>query len=413
MKTFKQFLQEAISSDKNIHLQHVEDLPIFEGQDGLKKAVLYLNHIVKQLSGEEVKNIQIKTKIDGAPAIFAGIDPEKKEFFVSTKAIFNKLEPKVNYTEKDINKHYSDQPGLVKKLKAALKYLPELGIKDVLQGDMLYTHDELKKKKIEGKEYITFRPNTITYAVPTDSPLAKEILDSKMGIIFHTEYKGPSFSSLKASYKTDLSHLKKSRNVFYRDADFENVGKSAAGDKNKLAAIQKKEKTVQALAKGIDNTFLDKLEHDKDLQTLVSTYINFLVRKGETTKTESEKIKEFSQFVNDKFQGEIDILKTERGKENRKKKLDYIQNILTHNTESLTAFFKLHNAIIDLKLNIIDVLNQMQKSVETFLDKDGNLERTNPEGAVVVSDAGAVKLVDRDNFSRANFTLPKTWDKGE
>jgi hypothetical protein len=410
MKSFIQYITEDISSEKNLHISHLEELPVFEGRDGLKKVFTYINSIIKQLSGQEESNIQLKSKIDGAPALIVGINPENDQFFVGTKSVFNKFEPKINYTNEDIDKNHEDS-GLNKKLKIALKYLPELGIKTIFQGDMLYTLEDLKRKNIKGQDYVIFRPNTITYAVPANSPLAKEILASKTGIVFHTEYLGSSISSLKAHFKTDLSKLKPSKNVFYRDADFDNVGQKTGVTKEKLNSLKKKEKNIKALASSIDQTFLDKMEHDQDLQTLISTYTNFLVRKGESEKSEEEKFKQLQQYTRDKIEGEMSTLKTEKGKERRKKKLDYIMNILIHNDAAIRNFFKLQNEITNFKLDIIDLFNKMQKNLHTYLDKDGTYEKTNPEGIVVVSDAGATKLIDRSEFSRANFNLPKQWDR--
>ena len=98
-------------------------------------------------------------------AIFCGIDPADGKFFVATKSVFNK-NPKLNKTNADIRKNHTG--GLVEKLTVALSELSKLGIKGVVQGDMMYTSSDLKKTTHEGEKYITFQPNTIVYAVPED-----------------------------------------------------------------------------------------------------------------------------------------------------------------------------------------------------------------------------------------------------
>ncbi|MFM7856879.1 MAG: DUF6267 family protein, partial [Flammeovirgaceae bacterium] len=71
--------------------------------------------------------------IHNSPAIFTGINPENGKFFVGTKGVFAK-NAKLNYTPEDIDENHP-VPGLNKKLKIALEYLPELNIKGVIQGD--------------------------------------------------------------------------------------------------------------------------------------------------------------------------------------------------------------------------------------------------------------------------------------
>ena len=76
------------------------------------------------------------------------------------------------------------------KLKLALSELPKLGIKGVVQGDFLYAKEDLKEVDIDGEPHITFHPNTIVYAVPKSSELGKAILGSKVGVVWHTVYRG-------------------------------------------------------------------------------------------------------------------------------------------------------------------------------------------------------------------------------
>ena len=47
-----------------------------------------------------------------------------------------------------------------------------------------------------------------------------------------------------------------------------------------------------------------------------------------------------------------------------------------------------------------------------FLRTKNGYRVTNPEGYVAIKKGNAVKLVDRLEFSRANFTAAKDWVKG-
>ena len=166
MLTFKQYLTEA-KEGKNLHLEHLEDEVLNNGINGTRGAINFLQSLRDMLAGNAKRSVNVTVKWDGAPAVFAGINPENGKFFVGTKGVFNKT-PKVNYTDADIDTNHPSG-GLNEKVKVALKYLPKLGIKGVLQGDMLFTQSDLSTETIDGVSYTTFQPNTITYAIPKES----------------------------------------------------------------------------------------------------------------------------------------------------------------------------------------------------------------------------------------------------
>ncbi len=111
MLSFIQKLDEA----KNTHMEHLEDEIINNGVQGALTAVKFLNSIKDMLSGGKSRT-NITVKWDGAPAVFAGINPENGQFFVATKSLFNKT-PKINYTNADISANHSG--GLKDKLEVA------------------------------------------------------------------------------------------------------------------------------------------------------------------------------------------------------------------------------------------------------------------------------------------------------
>ena len=204
---------EFITEQKNTHMTHIEDKVLYGGVNGTREAILALRSLRDTLGGEHDGSVSVKW--DGAPAVFAGTDPRDGRFFVAKKGIFNKS-PKVYKSDVDVDNDTSGD--LADKLKDALKYLPELGIKGVIQGDFLYSSSDIKTKKIKGKSYVTFHPNTIVYAIPAGTEAAKRILQSKIGIVWHTTYTGKSFETMKASYGVNVSSLKTSKNVWSQDA---------------------------------------------------------------------------------------------------------------------------------------------------------------------------------------------------
>ena len=198
--------------------EHIEDEVLNRGVAGTRDAINFLQSLRDMLAGHASSKVNVTTKWDGAPAVFCGINPDNGKFFVGTKGVFN-ANPKLNYTDDDIDMNHPSG-GLNAKLKVALRYLPKLGIKGVLQGDMMFSKGDINTQTIDGEEYITFQPNTIVYAVPSDSKLAKAMTSAQMGIVFHTSYTGKTFSDMKASFNIDINHLSTTKDVWFRDAYF-------------------------------------------------------------------------------------------------------------------------------------------------------------------------------------------------
>ena len=222
MKSFRTYINES----KNLHMEHLEDSVFNEGSSGVVDAIRFLESVTDMLSGSSKGKVNITVKWDGAPAVFAGTHPETKKFFVGTKSIFNK-NPKINYTNADIDQNHGDSPGLASKLKTSLQYLKGLNIKGILQGDLLFTEGDISTTSLDGEDHITFQPNTITYAVPTDSKLAKQMLSAKIGVVWHTKYTGRDMENMKASFGPSVRSLTKTKNVWFTDADFRDVHGSA------------------------------------------------------------------------------------------------------------------------------------------------------------------------------------------
>ena len=220
---FTEYLEES-KENKNVHLEHIEDEALNRGVAGARDAINFLRSLRDMLAGHSSSHVNITTKWDGAPAIFAGINPENGKFFVGTKGVFNK-NAKLNYTEEDIDNNHPSE-GLNSKLKVALRYLPKLGIKGVLQGDMMFAKGDIDKQVIDGVSYIIFQPNTIVYAVPADSKLARSMLDAQLGVVFHTSYTGRTIEDMKASFNVDIGKLSTTKDVWFRDASFVEIGRA-------------------------------------------------------------------------------------------------------------------------------------------------------------------------------------------
>ena len=321
MDLFKDYITE----NKNTHMTHIEDKVIYGGVNGTRQAINALRELRDVLGGKG--NLNYPRRWDGAPAIFCGTDPSDGKFFVAKKGIFNK-NAKVYKTNADID---ADTKGdLNAKLKDALKYLPDLGIDGVIQGDFLFGKGDLSKQTIEGKKYITFHPNTIVYAVPVEQ--AKEITSAKIGIVWHTTYTGKTFETMKASYGVNVKNMKRSKNVWSQDAMLRSV--DATLTEKETGEINEYLSKIGKLFNQISGSTLRTLEREGGIQT-IETYNNTFVRKGQVIGNEKRHVQGLIKYVKDKYQKEIDSRKTEKGKSTQKGKRDEILKFFSPKTKHL------------------------------------------------------------------------------
>ena len=399
---FKDFITES----KNTHMTHIEDKVIYGGVNGTRQAIFALRELRDMLAGKGTAGLS--TKWDGAPAIFCGQDPSDGKFFVAKKGIFNK-NPKVYKTPEDVEADTSGD--LAEKLKDALKYLPELGIKGVIQGDFLFGRGDLSKEKIDGVQYTTFHPNTIVYAIPFEQ--SKEVRAAKIGIVWHTTYKGKTFESMTASFGVDVSKLKKSKNVWSQDAMLRSV--DATMTEKETEQVNEYLSKAGKLFNQISGTTLRTLEGNPALAQTIETFNNTYVRKGQTPGDSKKHAKALVKYIKDKYQKEIDKRKTEKGKQAQETKRDEILKFFSpKNLDSLEKMFDLQKMIVLAKLKLINKLNSLKK-IDTFVQTKTGYKVTGEEGYVAIDKLGgdAVKLVDRMEFSYNNFSpdILKGWDK--
>lgn len=396
MRLFSEFLTES----KNLHMEHLEDSVFNEGSAGVLDAIRFLESIKNMLTSSEESGIRVTVKWDGAPAVFAGTNPENGKFFVGTKSIFNKVTPKINYTNADIDSNHSGN--LASKLKVALKYMPDLGIKDVLQGDLLFT-DDVAPEKIDGEIYYTFTPNTITYAVPVTSDMGKVIKKAKMGIVFHTKYSGKTMADMKASFNPNVKSLSSSSDIYYSDADVEDFSGVMITNSEKKDIENALTHCKSLLRKS--TKVIDIISNDASLVEEIKIFSNTLIRAGAVNAT----VDAFLEHMEKRLDAEIEKAKSDKGKAKKQKaKKDFMNKI---KKSALKSSFELHTALITAKMPLIRKLESI-KSMGSFIKTNNGYRVTAPEGFVAVDlDGKALKLIDRLEFSRANFTVAKNWDK--
>ena len=400
----KQFLTE----NGNTHLYHVEEDIIRNGLVGAKSAVRYLFGLVDMLEGNTSADAKATVKWDGAPAIVCGKDPLNGKFFVGTKSVFNARTPKINYSFEDIDKNHPGS-GLSKTLKYALRYLANLNIQGVVQGDLMFVPGMLKPERIDGEAYLTFTPNTLTYAVQKGSKLYDQITKAKIGIVFHTKYEGDALDQLTAQFGVDVSEFGKDANVWYDDAFFKDVsGKATFTQKESLelkTAIQK----IDQLTDAVPMPLWMKLSTNKDFVQYMLQFINSQIKGGKLTQDPKQMMQQYINYYRDIQAQAKDKLKTDTAKSKRDQAVAIMGKMFAENQKGIEAIIRIHNATISVKNKIIKQLNAVQ-STKQFIRTDQGYKVTNPEGYVAIdSDGQAVKLVDRLTFSKANFSAQKQW----
>ena len=404
MLTFDGFLTE----EKNLHLEHLEDEVLNNGVVGTRSAINYLQSLRDMLAGSSKSSVNVTVKWDGAPAIFAGINPENGQFFVGTKGVFNK-NAKINYSHDDIDRNHPSS-GLNQKLKVALTELSKLGIKDVLQGDMMFTQEDLENKTIDGKQYVTFQPNTIVYAVPMES--AQRILSSKMGIVFHTTYSGKTMEDMSASFSVNLRGLAKTSDVWYSDAEYRDTSGSINFNKTETTAITKVLSQAGKTFHTLNSEFLNMISQNDDINIMIKTYNNTKVRTGQKITNTRMHTKGLIEYVYDKLKKEVDKVKRPQNKKIKQLNMDRLMKEFRSNSSQLVKIFDMQNLLVDAKEMVIRKLEKSKGLMDLFIRTENGYKVTQPEGFVAIDKLGkAVKLVDRLEFSRANFNAAKNWTK--
>ena len=400
---------------KNLHLEHLEDEILNYGVDGGRAAINFLRSLRDMLAGNARSSINMTVKWDGAPAIFAGIDPADGKFFVAKKSVFNAT-PKLYKTTKEIDDDLSGT--LNSKFKTALKYLGAIGIRGVIQGDLMFT-DDVETTTIEGEKYYTFQPNTIVYAVPIDSTLGNVIKKAKIGIVWHTTYKGDALQDMTASFGVDISGLKKSSNVWMDDATYKDTSGKATMTASETDKVTAALSNTGSTFKKINAVQLKKFLNLQESMTgaisgaSLKTYNNSKVRAGEKITNPKAHAKGYEKWVEMSIQKQIDKAKSVAGK---KKYTDiqkeYVREVKKH-TNNLVQIITFQNFLVDAKSQIVNKLNSVKGLTDTFIKTANGFKVTNPEGYVAIDrvSGGAVKLVDRMEFSFNNFTAIKAWDK--
>jgi hypothetical protein len=362
------------------------------------------------LTGHTGGRLNVTVKWDGAPAVICGINPENGKFFVGTKSVFN-VTPKVNYSTGDIMKNHDGV--LAQKLIVCLRELSKLGITGILQGDLLFTPGDVKTVNIEEQDYLTFTPNTITYAVPVNSDLGRRISKARIGIVFHTVYHGSNLKNLKGGFGS-IKGFPKLASVFVTDATYKDASGSATFSKTEQIQFD----SILSMAEGSLQKAQPVLNDFNTSDPLavgykLKSFFNFYIRnsQGDMARVK-ELVESFRSYYSNMLQQEVDAVSKEETKNKYRTIRDNGLNFIDKNKNGIYYTIASWISLQRAKNFLIRKLNQIQ-SIGHFMRTPDGYRVTNPEGYVAVDRVrGAVKLVDRLEFSRANFNVARDWVKG-
>jgi len=402
-------IEEVLREFKRTHLEHIEDIILTGGHQGGQAVIGYFTDIYNMLKGNSSTALQVSVKWDGAPAVICGINPDNGRFFVGTKSVFAQA-AKINYTKQDIARnHGTDDLG--QKLLKCLAHLPKLNIKGVVQGDMMFTDNDLTSRDINGKPFFTFKPNEIVYAVPVDSDIGKQIEQAKLGIIFHTTYVGETLADMNAEAGADVSKFTKTADVWFDNATYKNVSGSATFTAAESAQFAEGINILKSLLAKVPQNLSAMLTANKDFIPMFQMFINSEIKQGRIPTDVNEFMKGFQQFYLSRMNQQMTGLKAQKAIALRQQKMAEMPKFLNTMRKPLQAMLAFYKQTQALKAEALQKMNQAAQ-VGTFAQTENGLEVTDPEGFVAVgTDGGAVKLVDRLTFSRRNLTAIKKFEQ--
>ena len=410
MLEYKDYFPLYEAAGPNKHLTHLEELILTNGKEGATRAIQYLQALTSVLDSDTPKAVNTTVKYDGAPAVIVGVDPNGN-FFVGSKSVFAKV-PKINYSINDIKQNHSHAPGLVDKLTQTFVHFKGVNFNSTYQGDFLFDDQIKELNTIDGEEHVIFKPNTIVYAVPTDSEEGQKIVNAKIGVVFHTEYdvnldeQGvPRFTTKK--FGVDVTNINPGPSVYVKDAYFE----SDAG----YVTLTDEETNLVTSYINSANQALSNIDFDAASEKMLSninTYINTEIRGGEFLGDSAVSFQKFVEWFTGRVDKQISTLKSDAGIERATKAKATLLSLVEAAKEDILNIFEFQKTVKQAKDIFIQKYNNMMQGVSMkhyLFEPNGDLVVTEPEGYVAIDATGnAVKFVDRLEFSRANFAIDKS-----
>ena len=393
------------------HLEHLEDEMLNYGVEGCHAAVNFLRELAKMLGKKADATGFMQTKWDGAPAVICGKEPNSGMFFVGTKSVFNKTEPKMCFSEEAVDRWYEGD--LAKKLKYSYKYFKKLGINGVIQGDLLFTDDTRKTETIQGEKVYSFRPNTISYAIPTDHEIGQQVGSAKIGVVFHTHYTGNDLPTMQARAGAPIRTYQKVSEVavISNDTSIQEVTLTTSEMSHFEQQINKIFQLCGKTGEFLNN-IVEKTGTTGDKKFHVASYLkqflNSMIREGQAVGDVRGTLDKLITFYHEKMKKELAKIKTQKNLTAKRQLVYESEKYLDDNESSFRYMIELYKEIQETKQFIIDKLDKLE-TFRTYVETEKGYKVTTPEGYVLHQDGNMIKLVNRLEFAYNNFTIQKQW----
>jgi hypothetical protein len=196
--------------------------------------------------------------------------------------------------------------------------------------------------------------------VQLGSKLAKQIVSSKLGIVFHTSYKGKDINSMSASFGVNVSRLRKTKDVFFMDADFK-MDSTVTMNSSETGKILSDLSSAHSKAKNIAQ-LLNDISADKVLLPLLKIYINANVREGSLGGDH----KSFMAFVKKRMEEKIESLTSDAGKAKKTEKMNLTLNNIKNIGKSLDQAFEIRDIFIGVKGILLSKINNIE-GIKSFV----------------------------------------------
>ncbi len=395
MFKFNEFLPEQTEEapKQQTHLPHSTEHAL-QGHEGVGLTDSTLRSLHNYLIGGRRGTPQrVEKKIDGAPAFHIGRDNDGR-IFVATKSLFNK-NPKINYTEEDIQRNHGHAPGLVSALTSVLNHghkvlPPDMNPGEMYKGDFLFG-GEGKPLQDEG-DHLSAQPNLLKYKWAKDSPEAQRAANSKVGMAIHTFFnkKGEAQPISEKQRAKFVDHP----DVFNYDPTV-NINPQNYTPEEQRAFEGHMENARKSYSR-IKPEVYDRLAGHGDSMT---AFINSRVRNGQEG---SGKVDDYLDFLNKKATKDIDSVKTQASKDAKTKKHAAVMQQVISNSKDAQHILDMHNHFQNAKHLLLGVMNKNSSEAVEL----PNGQPTGHEGYVVTGKGGdQSKIVDQtpQGFAHSNL----------
>lgn len=395
MLNFKSYITEETSDkeSKQTHLPHSTEYAL-HGHEGVGLTDSTLRSLHNYLIGGRRGTPQrVEKKIDGAPAFHIGRDNDGR-IFVATKSLFNK-NPKINYTEEDIQRNHGHAPGLVSALSQVLNHAHKVLPTDMKPGEM-YKGDFLfggeGKPLQDDGDHVSAQPNLLKYKWAKDSPEAQRATNAKVGVAIHTFFN-------KKGEAQPISEKQRAKFVDHPDV-FNYDPTVAINPQNYTPEEQRAFETHMENARKtysrVKPEVYDKLAGHGDSMT---AFINSRVRNGQEG---SGKVEEYLDFLNNKAKKDIDSVKTQASKDAKTKKHAAVMQQIVSNSKDAQNILDMHGHFQNAKHVLLGVMNKNSSEAVEL----PNGQATGHEGYVVTGKGGEQsKVVDQTEGGFAHSNL--------